>query len=293
MKAESFADLRPYLFTVAYNMLGSVMDAEDIVQEAYFRWQRTDQAAESPKAFLTTIVTRLCIDHLRSAKIQRETYIGQWLPEPLVTAVGSPLTRPDTEEVVSLSESLSMAFLIVLESLSPMERAVFLLRQVFDYEYADIAAIVNKSEANCRQLLRRARQRVEAGKPRFDVPLKQQETLIAQFTQTCVSGDLDGLMQLLAEDIEAWSDGGGQVTTARNVIYGREKVARFLLGVMRFIPEDAESRLAVVNGQLGIVASVNDRPLLVIALEMGIGRIQAIRSVLNPDKLQHIKVNGE
>ena len=192
-----------------------------------------------------------------------------------------------------MSESLSMAFLIVLESLSPTERAVFLLRQVFDYEYADIAAIVNKSEANCRQLLRRARQRVEAGKPRFDVPVEQQETLVTQFTQACMSDDLDGLMHLLAEDIEAWSDGGGQVTTARNVIYGREKVARFLLGVIRFIPEDAESRLAVVNGQLGIVATVNDRPLLVIALEMGNGRIQAIRSVLNPDKLRHIKVNGE
>jgi RNA polymerase sigma-70 factor (ECF subfamily) len=266
------------------------MDAEDIVQEAYLRWQRTDQAADSPKAFLTTIVTRLSIDHLRSAKTQRETYIGQWLPEPLVTAVGTPLTSPDTEEVISLSESLSMAFLIVLESLSPTERAVFLLRQIFDYDYADIAAIVNKSEANCRQLLRRARQRVEAGKPRFDVPLEQQETLVTQFTQACVSGDLDGLMHLLAEDIEAWSDGGGQVTTARNIIHGREKVARFLLGVMRFIPEDAASRFAVVNGQLGIVATVNDRPLLVIALEMGNGRIQAIRSVLNPDKLHHIKV---
>jgi RNA polymerase sigma-70 factor (ECF subfamily) len=287
MMAKTFADLRPYLFTVAYNMLGSVMDAEDMVQEAYLRWQRTEKSVDSPKAFLTTIITRLCIDHLRSAKVRRETYIGPWLPEPLVTTVGSP-NIPNAEEEISLSESLSMAFLILLESLSPTERAVYLLRQIFEYDYRDIAAIVNKSEANCRQLLRRARQRIEAGKPRFDVPFRQQETLVTQFTEACLTGDLDGLMHLLADDIEIWSDGGGKVTTAHNVIHGRDKVSRFLLGVIRFIPADAETQFALINGQLGIVATVNDRPLLVIALEMWNGRIQAIRSVLNPDKLQHL-----
>jgi RNA polymerase sigma-70 factor (ECF subfamily) len=288
MMAEKLADIRPYLFTVAYNMLGSVMDAEDIVQEAYLRWQRIDQTVDSPKAFLTTLVTRLCIDHLRSAKSRRETYIGLWLPKPLVSPVGSPSPYPDAEEIISLSESLSMAFLILPESLSPTERAVFLLRQIFEYDYIDIAAIVNKSEANCRQLLRRARQRIEAGKPRFDVPFRQQETLVTQFAETCLTGDLDGLMHLLAEDIEVWSDGGGKVRTAHNVSHGQEKVARFLLGVMRFIPDEAETQFALINGQLGIVATVNERPLLVIALEMWSGRIQAIRSVLNPDKLQHL-----
>jgi RNA polymerase sigma-70 factor (ECF subfamily) len=264
-------------------MLGSVMDAEDVVQEAYLRWERAGAVAESPKAYLTAVVTRLCIDFLRSAKVRRETYVGPWLPEPLVMAVS-----PNVEEDVTLSETLSLAFLVLLESLSPTERAVFLLRQVFDYDYAEIAAIVGKSEANCRQMMRRARQHIEAGKPRYDVPLKQQEALVAQFAEACVAGDLEGLINLLAEDIEVWSDGGGKVVAARKVVYGREMVARFLLGIMRLAPDNAESEFAVINGQLGIVARVHGRPVLVMALEMGNGRVQTIRNVLNPDKLQHI-----
>jgi RNA polymerase sigma-70 factor (ECF subfamily) len=280
---ESFADLRPYFFTVAYNMLGSVMDAEDVVQEAYLRWERAGAVAESPKAYLTAVVTRLCIDFLRSAKVRRETYVGPWLPEPLVMAVS-----PNVEEDVTLSETLSLAFLVLLESLSPTERAVFLLRQVFDYDYAEIAAIVGKSEANCRQMMRRARQHIEAGKPRYDVPLKQQEALVAQFAEACVAGDLEGLINLLAEDIEVWSDGGGKVVAARKVVYGREMVARFLLGIMRLAPDNAESQFALINGQLGIVARVHGRPVLVMALEVGNGRVQTIRNILNPDKLQHV-----
>jgi len=280
---ESFADLRPYFFTVAYNMLGSVMDAEDVVQEAYLRWERAGAVAESPKAYLTAVVTRLCIDFLRSAKVRREAYVGPWLPEPLVMAVS-----PNVEEDVTLSETLSLAFLVLLESLSPTERAVFLLRQVFDYDYAEIAAIVGKSETNCRQMMRRARQHIEAGKPRYDVPLKQQEALVAQFAEACVAGDLEGLINLLAEDIEVWSDGGGKVVAARKVVYGREMVARFLLGIMRLAPENAESQFALINGQLGIVARVNGRPVLVMALEVGNGRVQTIRNILNPDKLQHV-----
>ena len=280
---ETFADLRPYLFTVAYNMLGSVMDAEDMVQEAYLRWQRAGEVAESPKAYLTAVTTRLCIDHLRSAKVQREAYIGPWLPEPLVTAVS-----PTAEENVTLSETLSLAFLVLLESLSPTERAVFLLRQVFEYDYAEIAAIVDKSEANCRQMVRRARQHIEAGRPRFDVPLPQQEALVTQFTAACVAGDVEGLINLLAEDIEVWSDGGGKATAARKVIVGRSQVARFLLGVMRLAPDNAETQFALINGQLGLVARVNGRPLLVMALEVGDGRIHTIRNILNPDKLKHI-----
>lgn len=280
---ESFADLRPYFFTVAYNMLGSVMDAEDVVQEAYLRWERAGAVAESPKAYLTAVVTRLCIDFLRSAKVRREAYVGPWLPEPLVMAVS-----PNVEEDVTLLETLSLAFLVLLESLSPTERAVFLLRQVFDYDYAEIAAIVGKGEANCRQMMRRARQHIEAGKPRYDVPLKQQEALVAQFAEACVAGDLEGLINLLAEDIEVWSDGGGKVVAARKVVYGREMVARFLLGIMRLAPDNAESQFALINGQLGIVARVNGRPVLVMALEVGNGRVQTIRNILNPDKLQHV-----
>ena len=157
MMRETFADLRPYLFTVAYNMLGSVMDAEDMVQEAYLRWQRAGEVAESPKAYLTAVTTRLCLDHLRSAKVQREEYIGPWLPEPLVQAIS-----PSAEENITLSETLSLAFLVLLESLSPSERATFLLREIFDYDYTTIAAIVGKSEVNCRQMARRARQHIAA-----------------------------------------------------------------------------------------------------------------------------------
>ncbi|MBK8901520.1 MAG: RNA polymerase sigma-70 factor [Anaerolineaceae bacterium] len=281
---ENFASLRPYLFTVAYNMLGSVMDAEDMVQEAYVRWQRAGAVAESPKAYLTAVTTRLCIDHLRSAKVQREEYIGPWLPEPLVQG-----SYPPAEENVTLSETLSLALLVLLESLSPTERAVFLLREIFDYEYAEVAATVGKSEANCRQMVRRARQHLAAGKPRFDVPLPQQESLITQFSQAVLAGDLDGLIELLAEDIEVWSDGGGKVTAARKIIVGREKVAHFLLGVTRLAPENAETQVALINGQLGIVARVDGRPVLVMALEMGNGRIQAIRNILNPDKLHHVR----
>jgi RNA polymerase sigma-70 factor (ECF subfamily) len=280
---ESFADLRPYLFTVAYNMLGSVMDAEDMVQETYLRWQRAGEVADSPKAYLTAVITRLCIDHLRSAKVQREEYIGPWLPEPLVTAVS-----PNTEENIALSETLSLAFLVLLESLSPTERATFLLREIFDYDYAEIATIVGKSEVNCRQMVRRARQHIEAGKPRFDVSLTQQETLVTQFAEACAVGDLEGLINLLAEDIEVWSDGGGKVTAARKIVYGRDKVARFMLNVTRLAPENATTELALINGQLGIVARVNDHPVLVMALEMENGRVQTIRNILNPDKLQHI-----
>ena len=283
MTQESFADLRPYLFTVAYNMLGSVMDAEDMVQEAYLRWQKAGEVADSPKAYLTAVTTRLCIDHLRSAKVQREEYIGPWLPEPLVTA-----TSPDAEENIALSETLSLAFLVLLESLSPTERAAFLLREIFDYDYADVAAIVGKSEANCRQMVRRARQHIAAGKPRFDVPLTQQETVVTQFSEACIAGDLEGLINLLAEDIEVWSDGGGKALAARKVVYGRDKVARFLLNITRLAPANAESQIPIINGQLGIVARVNGRPVLVMALEMGNGRIQTIRNILNPDKLQHI-----
>ncbi len=283
MTQETFADLRPYLFTVAYNMLGSVMDAEDMVQEAYLRWQRAGEVVDSPKAYLTAVTTRLCIDHLRSAKVQREEYIGPWLPEPLVQ-----VTSPQAEENIALSETLSLALLVLLESLSPTQRAAFLLREIFDYDYDDVAAIVGKSEVNCRQMVRRARLHLTAGKPRFDVPLAQQETLVAQFSQACSAGDLDGLIGLLAEDIEVWSDGGGKVAAARKVIHGRDKVARFLLGIMRIAPKNAESQFALINGRLGIVARVNGRPILVMALEMGNGRIQAIRNILNPDKLQHL-----
>jgi RNA polymerase sigma-70 factor (ECF subfamily) len=215
--------------------------------------------------------------------VQREEYIGPWLPEPLVGA-----TLPAVEENITLSETLSLAFLVLLEKLSPTERAVFLLRQVFEYDYGEIAAIVGKSEANCRQMLRRARQHIEAGKPRYDVPFAEQEALVNQFTSAWAAGDLEALLALLAEDIELSSDGGGKVNAARKVIIGRDKVAKLLLGIMRTAPAEAETHFAIINGRLGLMARLDGRPALVMALEMGNGRIHAIHNILNPDKLQHI-----
>jgi RNA polymerase sigma-70 factor (ECF subfamily) len=265
-------------------MLGSVMDAEDMVQETFLRWQQTAETPiQSPKAYLTAIITRLCIDHLRSARVQRESYLGPWLPEPLLTD-----DTTGAAELAALSDSLSMAFLVLLEKLSPLERAVFLLREVFDYDYAEIAPIVGKTEANCRQLVRRARQRLSDGRPRFETSPAEQQTLTIQFAQACATGDLDGLLHILAEDITLWSDGGGKVSAARQPIFGSDRVSRFLLGLMKKAPPDLTTRFALVNGQPGFVNYIGGRPNNVLTLEIGNGRIQAIRVVVNPDKLKTI-----
>jgi len=282
-QSEVFNQHRPLLFSIAYRMLGSIMDAEDILQEAFLRWSgATWEQVQSPKAYLSAIVTRLAIDQLRSAKVKREVYVGEWLPEPLLGDYGA-ITLNDTTE---MADSLSIAFLVLLESLSPVERAVFLLREIFDYEYSEIALIVDKSEASCRQMLHRARQHLASRRPRFAVASQQREQLTRQFMQTCANGDMQGLLNLLTEDIVLKSDGGGKVNAARNPIYGSEKVARFMLGIMSKAPQDFRARLAQVNGQLNIITYLGQTIQSVVELDIADGRIQAIHIILNPDKLQ-------
>lgn len=202
-RLEAFNEHRPLLFAIAYRMLGSVMDAEDMVQETFIRWQQTsEQAVKSTKAYLTTIVTRLCIDQLHSARVQREQYIGPWLPEPIVTE-----TATDPSALAELADSLTVAFLVLLERLSPLERAVFLLREAFGYEYTEIGRIVEKSATNCRQIARRARQHLAAQRPRFQASLQQQEQLTRKFMRACHQGDLQSLLDLLAKDITLWTYG--------------------------------------------------------------------------------------
>lgn len=284
---ETFNQVRTYLFAIAYRMLGSVMDAEDMVQETYLRWQQavdSGEEIESPQAYLAAILTRLCIDYLRLARVQRETYVGEWLPEPLVMEA-----VPAGEEMTLLSESLSIAFMVLLESLSPTERAAFLLREVFDYEYAEVAEIVGKEEANCRQMVSRARRRLADGRPRFQASAAEQEQITFQFAQACQHGDMAGLLQLLAEDVVEYSDGGGQVTAAIKPIYGADKVARFFLGLLKKLPPGLATRLGIANGQPAIFSYLNGQPINVTVLDIDNGRIRRLYNIVNPDKLRHIR----
>jgi RNA polymerase sigma-70 factor (ECF subfamily) len=281
---EVFAELRPLLFSIAYRMLGSVMDAEDVVQDAYVRWQEASDAdVRSPRAYLATIVTRLCINQLRSARVQREVYVGPWLPEPLVTE-----QPPDPSGSVELAESLSMAFLVLLERLSPTERAVFLLHEVFDFGYVEIARIVDKSEANCRQLLTRAKKHVGAQRARFEASPEQAERLMDRFTQAAGAGDLDGLLAVLAEDITLWADGGGKVPgAALKPVRGPTSVARFVIGIMRrVVPPETTVRPAEINGQPGFIAYATGRPQAALIFDIRDERIHTIYAIGNPDKLQ-------
>ncbi len=284
-KTETFNNYRTYLFAIAYRMLGSAMDAEDMVQETYLRWQNSDmQTVESPKSFLAAIITRLCIDYLRSARVQRETYVGEWLPEPVWMG-----TSPANEENVLFAESISMAFLVLLESLSPTERAAFLLHDVFAYDYGEVAEIVGKSEANCRQLVSRARRRLQDGRPRFEATAAEQQQITVQFVQACFDGDMAGLLNLLAEDVVEYSDGGGKVSAAINPIYGAEKVARFFVGIARKRPDGLTPRAGIVNNQPALIMYQDGRAILVTVLDVADGRIQRIYNILNPDKLQHLQ----
>jgi RNA polymerase sigma-70 factor (ECF subfamily) len=275
------------LFAIAYRMLGSVMDAEDLVQDAYLRWQEAPETdVRSPRAYLTTIVTRLAINHLRAARTKRESYVGPWLPEPLVTE--------DTPDTVELAESLSMAFLVLLERLSPIERAVFLLHEVFDFEYAEIARMVDKTEANCRQLLARAKKRLGAPRSRFEADPEQAQRLTERFTEASVAGDIDGLLAVLAEDITLWADGGGKAPgAASKPVRGATPVARFVLGIMRrIVPAGTTLRPAEINGQPGFIAYVSGRPLSALILDIRDGRIHTIYAIGNPDKLQTLPASS-
>lgn len=282
-QVDEFTRHRPLLFSVAYRMIGLATDAEDLVQETYLRWQAATAAGEvvaSPKSWLTAVLTRLCIDHLRSARVRREEYVGPWLPEPLITETG-----PDPAESVALTESLTLAFLVVLESLTPVERAVFLLHDIFAYDFAEIAGIVGKSEANCRQLARRAREHIAERRPRRQAPPEERERLTARFLAACQGDDLPALVATLAEDIVLRSDGGGKAHAARRPLHGSDAVGRFFLGIIRKAPPGTTYRVAEVNGQPGIIAQHDGRPVSVVALDIAEGRVRSIAIVANPDKL--------
>jgi RNA polymerase sigma-70 factor (ECF subfamily) len=280
-----FNELKSLLFSIAYRMLGSVMDAEDMVQETFIRWQNCErEGVESPKAWLSTVITRLCINHLKSARMQREIYVGPWLPEPLVTEL-----RVDPRENTKLSESLSMAFLVLLESLSPTERAVFVLREVFNYEFSEIALMVEKSEANCRQILARARKSVDQRRPRFNASPEDAEQLIQRFQQAVVTGDMGGLLDLLSRDVVLLSDGGGKARAVLRPIVGADPVARLLVGATRkFGSKTQKLYTAAVNGLPGSVSFEGDRALRVIAFGIEDGRIHSLFVITNPDKLRHL-----
>jgi RNA polymerase sigma-70 factor (ECF subfamily) len=281
-------DLRPLMFSIAYRMTGSVGDAEDIVQEAVIRTYRAagQGPIESPKAFVTTTTTRLAIDHLRSARVQRESYVGTWLPEPLVSD-----PAPGPAERAEMSDSLSLAFLVLLESLSPVERAVFLLREVFGYDYDEVARAVDKSEVNCRQIFTRARRHIDQGRPRFEASRRQGTELTERFLAVLRGGDLEAFIDTLAPDVVMYGDGGGKAPAGTRPVYGREKVTRLLHGLVRQTERwAAEFHPAQVNGQPGIVAYDRDGKLFgVMAFEVLDGQVQAIRSVINPDKLRHLR----
>ena len=289
MDANDYTRYRPLMFSIAYRMTGSVSDAEDIVQEAFLKATRAEaDTADSPKAYLATITTRLAIDQLRSARVRRESYVGTWLPEPLVDQADH---APGPAELAETSDSLSMAFLVLLESLSPPERAVFLLREVFGYGYPEIAEITGKTEPACRQIFARARRHIDEGRPRFETSRAEGEELTSLFLAAARGGDISSLIQKLAPDVLFYGDNGGTggITFAAPVA-GRDRVAEILRFVLaRTMELGASLEAAWVNGQSGLVASDADGGLIaVIALEVLDGQVQAIRAVANPDKLRHL-----
>jgi RNA polymerase sigma-70 factor (ECF subfamily) len=287
---DVFAEFRRLLFSIAYRMLGSATEAEDIVQEAYVRFLRetaTGTRVESPKAYLSAITTRLSIDYLRSARVRRESYVGTWLPEPLVTEEDS-----ETERAAETADSLSMGFLVLLESLTPVERAVFLLREVFEYDYGEIASIVGKNEENCRQIANRARRHVQTARPRFEASKAQREELARRFFEAAAEGDVDALVGMLAADVVAYADGGGKVAAFPRPIHGRDRLARLLQGPAAhgWRSSIAAMRLVEINGQPGALLFDTDGvPLAAVSLDIVDGQVQTVRAVGNPDKLAHLK----
>jgi RNA polymerase sigma-70 factor (ECF subfamily) len=281
-----YAELRPLLFSIAYRMTGSVSDAEDLVQEAFAQLAQAlgrGTPVREPKAYLATTTIRLALNHLRSARVSRESYVGTWLPEPV-------LTGPGPEEHAEMADSLSMAFLVVLESLSPTERAVFLLHEVFGYSHQEIAEIVGKSEANTRQILARARRHIDEGKPRFEASRAQREEVARRFFAAADGGDLDGLLRALAPDAVYYGDGGGKARALAEPLHGRDRVARFLAGLFGRIRKlEARFQIVEANGQPGAVTYDRDGHVVnVFALDIADDVVQAVRCVVNPDKLRHL-----
>jgi len=287
--AEVFEAHRDFMFAVAYRMLGAVQDAEDAVQDAWLRWSAAPRSeVASPRAYLARIVVSAALDRLRSARARREAYIGPWLPEPLLTEA-----RPDPAERAELAESVSVAMLVVLESLAPAERAVFVLREVFGFSYAEIGAALGRSDAAVRQLGHRAREHVQARRPRFDVDRSQQREVTQRFLAAAVGGDIEGLMTVLAPDVTLLTDGGGKARAALRPIIGADKVARFLAAIssqpyMGMKISGMSLEAAEINGGPGTLVTAGGQAIAVLTLTVADGRIVAIQALLNPDKLSAI-----
>jgi RNA polymerase sigma-70 factor (ECF subfamily) len=282
---EPFLEHRSLLFAIAYRMLGSVADAEDAVQETYLLWRRTADRGEqirSPKGWLTTTISRVCLDQLGSARVKREQYIGPWLPEPLAGVT------PDVAETVADFDSLSLAFLVLLESLSPKERAVFLLHDVFGYDFASVGEIVGESEVYCRQLAKRARAHMTDRRPRFAADRARQDRLTADFLRAVSEGDMPALIETLTDDVTVFSDGGGKVNAARKPVVGRDKVALFLTNLARLAPAGTSFRVEPINGQPGIVTLVDGVVRNVVTFDYTDSGIRTIYIVVNPDKLRPV-----
>ena len=284
-RTEEFEQLRPLLFAIAYRILGSVSDAEDAVQETWLRYQASPTQPASAKAFLSAVVTRISIDVLRSARVRREEYTGPWFPEPLLTG-----PYEDPERSAELADSLSMAALLLLERLSPLERAVFVLKEVFGFGFPEIAPAVGRSEAACRQLAVRARRHMDAGRPRFEADRREREKLAARFFDALREGDIDGLRELLAADVQMVGDGGGKAPQLARSITGTDNVARVLASIFPWLVRiDVTVQPHQVNGQPGAIFRDRDNKVLnTWTLEILDGQIQTIRSVINPDKLGHV-----
>jgi RNA polymerase sigma-70 factor, ECF subfamily len=283
-RLDIFDRYRSLMFAIAYRMLGSVTDAEDIIQEAWIRWQNTQSIAHSPKSFLAKIVTRLCIDRLRAAKLERDRYTGIWLPEPMMT------TAPDDPDHAELSESLSFAFLMLLECLSPTERAVFLLREVFDYDYTAISQTVGKSIPNCRKIVSRARQHLVMRRPEISINSLDRDVLVDRFLECWNCGDVPGLIALMAEDATFWADGGGKAIAVQKPLSGCRKIAHFLVAIRRSrLTPNFVSQVGAINARSGIINTVDEIPHSTFSFEFNGDRIQTIFAVVNPDKLETVK----
>jgi RNA polymerase sigma-70 factor (TIGR02957 family) len=290
MIEQEFDALRPSAFAIAYRMVGSVSEAEDLVQEGFLRLHRAREGGErieSPRAYLSTVVSRLSLDHLRSARVRRETYVGEWLPEPLLASADD-----DPARKAEMADSLSLAFLVLLESLSPEQRAAFLLREVFDEPYDRIAEIVGTSEQNARQLAARARRNVEERRPRFEATRAQREDLATRFFAAAEEGDLEALEELLAHDVVLHGDGGGKAPALARAVHGRRRAARILttgFARLRKLPGGFLARREEVNGQPGALFLDREGRLIgVMILDVAEGQIQRVSSIVNPDKLRHL-----
>ncbi len=284
-RGEEFEELRPLLFAIAYRILGSVAEAEDAVQETWLRYESSPTQPTSTKAFLSAVVTRVSIDVLRSARVRREEYVGQWFPEPLLT---DPYEDPARS--AELADSVSMAALLLLERLSPLERAVFVLREVFGFGFPEVAAAVGRSEAACRQLAVRARRHMDVGRPRFEADRREREELAERFFDALRDGDVDGLRELLAADVQMVGDGGGKAPALARSVIGADNVARVLASIFPLLARiDARVEPRELNGQPGAILRDRDgKVVTTMTLDVLSGRIQTIRSVVNPDKLGHV-----